>query len=226
MSGAKLALFDCDGTLADSQHAIVAAMEQAFAGNGLPTPPRPAIRAIIGLSVPAAVRRLAPELGAADSDALAEAYRHAYFIHRTAAGAGPEPLYDGIPDLLDRLAEAGWLLGIATGKSQRGLVRLLDAHGIRHHFVTLQTADLHPSKPDPAMALAAIAEAGVSPSRTVVIGDTGFDMAMARAAGAQALGVTWGYHLPDELTAAGAQHLADDPAALPALMLDLLETTA
>lgn len=221
---ARLALFDCDGTLADSQREIVVAMGAAFERCGLAPPPPPAIRAAIGLSLPRLMMQLAPTLDEAAQEALVDAYRETFFEHRTAAGAGPEPLYDGVVAALDTLRDDGWLLGVATGKSQRGLVRLLTAHGLIDRFVTLQTADFHPSKPDPAMCRAAIVEAGVTARDTVVIGDTGYDMAMARSAGARALGVEWGYHPVAELLRAGAEAVAEHPAALPALLETMLET--
>ena len=221
---ARLALFDCDGTLADSQREIVLAMSAAFERCGLAPPTPPAIRVAIGLSLPRLMMQLAPTLDDAAQEALVDAYRATFFEHRTAAGAGPEPLYDGIVAALDALRDEGWLLGVATGKSQRGLVRLLTAHGLIDRFVTLQTADFHPSKPDPAMCRAAIAEAGVTARETVVIGDTGFDMRMARSAGARALGVEWGYHPVDELLRAGAEAVAEHPSALPALLETMLET--
>lgn len=220
----RLALFDCDGTLADSQREIVLAMVAAFERCGRAPPPPPAIRASIGLSLPRLMMQLAPTLDEAAQEALVDAYRETFFEHRTAAGAGPEPLYDGIVAALDALRDQGWLLGVATGKSQRGLVRLLTAHRLVDRFVTLQTADFHPSKPDPAMCRAAIAEAGVAPRDTVVIGDTGYDMAMARSAGARALGVEWGYHPVSELLRTGAEAVADHPSALPAMLDSLMET--
>ncbi len=119
---------------------------------------------------------------------------------------------------LTALRDSGWRLGVATGKSDRGLALLLAHHGLARHFTTLQTADRHPSKPHPAMLEAAMAEAGASAAGTVMIGDTGFDMGMARAAGVRAVGVTWGYHAADELTAAGADVLAHDAADLPRLL--------
>lgn len=215
---AKLALFDCDGTLADSQHEIVAAMAAAFAALGRAAPPAHAVRTSIGLSLPRIAAVLLPDEGATVQTQLVDAYRDTYFAARTASGAEPEPLYDGIPELLDRLSADGWLLGVATGKSRRGLLRLLDAHGLMHRFITLQTADLHPSKPDPAMVLAAMRESGAVPAQTIVIGDTSFDMAMAVAGGARALGVTWGYHDRATLIAAGANQIADDVAALPQIL--------
>ncbi len=214
----RLALFDCDGTLADSQHEIVSAMNEAFGQCGLAAPPAVATRKIIGLSVERAITMLAPGTDGVMQERLGDAYREAYFAHRTTAGARPEPLYDGIVLALDALAAAGWLLGVATGKSQRGLVRLLRAHGLIDRFVTLQTADFHPSKPDPSMARAAMRESGARAQMTVVIGDTGFDMAMARSAGAMALGVGWGYHPPEELLRTGAARVADRPADLPAIL--------
>lgn len=220
----RLALFDCDGTIADSQHEIVAAMREAFAAHGLAEPDPRAVRAAIGLSLARIVAALAPALSAEDQARLVDTYRDCYFAHRTAAGARPEPLFDGVGAMLDACTADDWMLGVATGKSQRGLIRLLDAHGIRNRFVTLQTADLHPSKPDPAMALAAMAEAGAAARDTIVIGDTGFDMAMARAAGAGALGVSWGYHPVAELAASGAQAVADEPGEVPDLLTRLLET--
>ncbi len=125
-----------------------------------------------------------------------------------------QPLFDGIADLLGGLRQAGWLLGIATGMSDRGLTHCLAAHGLTDHFVTLQTADRHPSKPHPAMLEAALAEAGAEPAQAVMIGDTAFDMQMARDAGVGALGVDWGYHEPDELRAAGARFVAATPGGL------------
>lgn len=129
-----------------------------------------------------------------------------------------EPLYDGMMDVLDTLAADGWVLGIATVKSDRGLAQILAHHGIARRFVTLQTADRHPSKPDPSMIETAMADAGAIPATTVMIGDTSYDMMMARAAGARALGVAWGYHPTATLTAAGAHAIARMVAALPRLM--------
>lgn len=215
---ARLALFDCDGTLADSQHAIVAAMRDAFAEVGIIAPPAAAIRQTIGLSLPMIMHRLVPDGDSQLHGRLVDAYRELYFRARSATGALPEPLYDGIVDVLDSLAQDGWLLGVATGKSTRGLDRLLAAHGIRDRFVTLQTADGHPSKPHPAMALTAMAEADVRPRQTVVIGDTAHDMAMATAAGARALGVEWGYHSAADLRRSGAEMLCAQPKEIPAAL--------
>lgn len=205
----RLALFDCDGTLVDSQHDIVEAMSRCFEGAKLPPPGRPDVLAVIGLSLPVAIARLLP-LSEPDFHVhLAEQYKRAFQAMRLADGVS-EPLYPGIADLVARLASTGWMLGVATGKSDRGLGLCLERHGIHAHFITLQTADRHPSKPHPSMALTAIAEAGAVPETTVMIGDTSYDMEMASNAGTRALGVSWGYHDVDTLIAAGAFAVAVD----------------
>ena len=215
----RLAVFDCDGTLADSQANICRAMETAYAGAGLVAPPRDAIRGIVGLSLVEAVAALAPEADAALHHRLAADYKAAFQHLRAAGELAHEPLYDGLVAALDALAADGWLLGVATGKSDRGLALLLAHHGLTDRFVTLQTADRHPSKPHPSMLEQAMAEAGAAPHMTVMIGDTSYDMAMARAAGARAIGVTWGYHDEAVLRAAGAQAIVHACADLPALLM-------
>lgn len=213
----RLALFDCDGTLVDGQAGVVNAMEAAFAEVGLPAPDRHQVRRVVGLSLPQAIRLLAPD---ADEDTRVDAdlaYREAFRAARE-AGSLVEPLYDGIAELIAALAADGWLLGVATGKSQRGLEHCLAMHGLAAHFVTLQTADNHPSKPHPSMIEVALAETGVSPDTCVMIGDTAYDMAMAVNAGVRAIGVDWGYHSAAELREAGAEAVARDPAHLRELL--------
>ena len=207
MTARRLAIFDCDGTLVDSQADIALAMEAAFGGLGLQAPPRAAIRRIVGLSLGEAIRQLAPDLADDTATALVEAYKQA-FRARRAAGMIEEPLYDGIAALIAALDAADWLLAVATGKSDRGLAHCLDHHGLTGHFVTLQTADRHPSKPDPSMIEACLDATGAERAQTVMIGDTAYDMAMAVNAGVRAIGVDWGYHHPRELIAAGASAIA------------------
>lgn len=209
----RLAIFDCDGTLVDSQHAIVAAMEGAFAAEGLAPPTRPAILAIVGLSLGEAVAALLPAGDTRLRGRVADHYKQDFGRMRQMDEL-EHPLFEGIAALLDRLDEAGWLLGIATGNSDRGLALTLEAHGLAGRFVTMQTADRHPSKPDPSMIHAALAETGVAAEHAVMIGDTSFDMSMGRAAGVRALGVGWGYHPPAALSAAGAHSVAMDSAQL------------
>ncbi|SER63678.1 HAD-IA family hydrolase [Sphingobium sp. YR768] len=208
-----LVVFDCDGTLVDSQHSICTAMARAFEDVKLAPPERLAILSVVGLSLPAAMARLLPEAESDFHDHLTERYKQAFHALRR-ENAVSEPLYPGIGDLVRELDAAGWLLGVATGKSDRGLNLCLTHHGIIDRFVTLQTADRHPSKPHPSMLLTAMVEAGATPETTVMIGDTSFDIDMGLAAGARTIGVGWGYHLPDELVAAGAHAVAMDSAAL------------
>jgi phosphoglycolate phosphatase len=127
------------------------------------------------------------------------------------AGQVEEPLFDGVLELLDALEHDGWLLAVATGKSDRGLRHCLERHDIHARFVSLQTADRHPSKPHPSMVEQAIADAGAARERTIVVGDTSFDMAMAVNAGAMGIGAGWGYHDAEELLAAGAVAVAEHP---------------
>lgn len=209
----RIAIFDCDGTLIDGQASICAAMDQAFAAAGLTAPDRHQIRRMVGLSLPQAAMRLAPESNAEQQRAIVENYKLAFRAARE-AGELSQPLFDGMADLIERLRASGWQLGIATGMSRRGLDHCLAAHGLAGHFLTLQTADDNPSKPDPAMLHAALFELAGEPGDAVMIGDTAYDMQMARDAGARGIGVDWGYHPPDELRAAGAEFVARTPAEL------------
>ncbi|CCW19742.1 Similar to phosphoglycolate phosphatase,clustered with ribosomal large subunit pseudouridine synthase C [Sphingobium indicum BiD32] len=208
-----LVVFDCDGTLVDSQHSICTAMARAFEEAKLSAPDRFAILSVVGLSLPHAMARLLPDAEADFHDHLSERYKLAFQAMRR-ENAVSEPLYPGIADLVHDLDRAGWLLGVATGKSDRGLALCLTHHGLIDRFITLQTADRHPSKPHPSMLLTAMAEAGAAPDTTVMIGDTSFDIDMGAAAGVRSIGVAWGYHAPDELIAAGAQAVAMDSAQL------------
>ena len=212
----RLALFDCDGTLVDSQHTIGAAMDACFVEAGLPAPPRAATRRVVGLSLFEAMQVLLPDADDARHEALAEGYKRC-FQRLRAEGKVDEPMFDGIAQALDALEADGWLLGVATGKSDRGLALVLEGHGLTKRFVTLQTADRHPSKPHPSMVEQAMADAGAAPETTVMIGDTRYDIAMAHNAGVRAIGVAWGYHDAAELLEEGADAVARHPSELPAL---------
>jgi phosphoglycolate phosphatase len=213
----RLAVFDCDGTLIDGQINICIAMEAAFAQSGIVAPARARIRRVVGLSLVEAVAMLLPEAEGDLHAHVAADYKRAFHALR-ADGMIDEPLFDGIADLLGALRGDGWLLGVATGKSDRGLGLALDQHGLSDYFITLQTADRHPSKPHPSMVMTAMAEAGAGPGDTVVIGDTSFDIAMAHNAGTRAVGVAWGYHETADLVRAGAHAIARRPADLTELL--------
>ena len=205
----RLAVFDCDGTLVDGQAHVCDTMEQAFAEAGLSLPDRNEVRRSMGLSLPMAVLRLAPEIDENTNAQLVAAYKEAFFARRL-RGAIHEPLYEGIRELLITLREADWRLAVATGKSDRGLQACLEQHGLTDMFVSLQTADRHPPKPHTDMLDAAIFEAGVAPQDAVMIGDTTFDIIMAKDANVRSIGVAWGYHAPEELLEAGAEAVARD----------------
>lgn len=196
----RLILFDVDGTLVDSQGSIVSAMTAAFGALSLSVPERADILSIVGLSLPHAMARLAPDQSASVQNSLVEGYKEAYHAQRLAKGAAQSPLYPGALDVLQALHSVPEnLLGVATGKSQRGLDALLEAHGLERYFATRQVADHHPSKPHPSMIDTARAETGVEAASTVMVGDTSFDMEMAKAAGVAGVGVSWGYHAAESL---------------------------
>ena len=206
----RLAIFDCDGTLVDSGATIYTALSETFESHGLDLPPPRECRRVIGLSLREAMAALIPNGSPDQHIELSEDYKRAFMALRV-AGKVEEPLFDGVLELLDALEEDGWLLAIATGKSDRGLRHCLDLHDIHARFVSLQTADRHPSKPHPSMVLQAIADAGAAPGSTIVVGDTSYDMGMAAAAGASGIGAGWGYHDAEELIDAGAVAVADQP---------------
>ncbi len=202
-------IFDCDGTLVDSQETILHGLAVGFETVGLAPPSREAGLSIVGLSLEVAFARLAAPEHHHLVPAMAEAYRQSK-VSRRLAGLDHDPLYPGARETLDVLsARDDVLLGIATGKAMRGVRHMQESHGLDGRFVTIQTADKAPSKPHPGMILQAMAETGAEPSRTVMIGDTDFDMEMARAAGVAGLGVSWGYHPRTRLEAAGAVRILD-----------------
>jgi phosphoglycolate phosphatase len=217
----RLAIFDVDGTLVDSQHNIVAAIGAACAAAGFAPPPAEAIRRIIGLSLVEAIAQLFPEESDETHHAMAVSYKNAFFAQRGRPDFA-EPLFPGAIEALAALESDGWLLGIATGKSTRGVQAMIERHGLVGRFSTIQTADGNPGKPHPAMVLRAIAETGVEVANAVMIGDTVYDMAMGRSAGVHAAGVVWGYHPAEELLAAGAEILLDSYLALPSHLSSLL----
>lgn len=220
--GITLVLFDCDGTLVDSQHVIVAAMQAAFSAHGLGAPTPAAVRGVVGLSLHNAMAVLAPEHGPDDHNVLTERYKDA-FIAQRAAGQPQGQLYPGAAETVRRHAAQGHVLGVATGKSQRGLAATLERFDLTSYFSTLQTADDAPSKPHPGMVHQAMAETGATPESTVVIGDTTFDVEMAVAAGATAIGVAWGYHDVPALHAAGARLVLNGFDEVDSALTDIFE---
>ena len=219
----RLIMFDMDGTLIDTQALIAENAAAAFRSIGLPPPTPAEVRSIIGLSLPVAIGRL---LKSDDVDLIESVVGQYRSLYKTSLehDIDREPLYPGARDALERLkAQPDTILGVATGKGLSGVVRILGNHGISGHFVTLQTPDHNPSKPHPGMLLRAMAETGAEPTSTVMVGDTTFDMELARAAGCRAIGVSWGYHPAEDLLAAGAGALIHDYSELDAAIERVLE---
>lgn len=221
----NLILFDCDGTLVDSQDILVSSMSSAFLDHGLEPPSRADILSLVGISLPETFALLSKGHANFPVEALVEGYKAAF--HRLRASSHPhEPMYAGMRDVVSHFrSQPETLLGIVTGKSQRGVRLMLEAHAMQGWFSTIQTADDAPSKPHPGMVRQAMDALGAAPGSTVVIGDTTYDMEMAKAAGAWAIGVTWGYHPHEHLARAGADILVASPAELSAVALDLLSRT-
>lgn len=198
----SLVIFDMDGTLIDSQAIIIAAMRRTFAAAGMSPPSDEATRSIIGLSLPELFRVLAPSR---DPHEMADLYRDSFVgVRAETGGEAASPLFAGAQEALATLGAQGRLLSVATGKSRRGLKHAMTGHGWTDVFTFPQTADDARSKPDPEMVRICMDRHGVEPGRTVMVGDTTFDMEMARAAGAHAVGVAWGYHPVASLRDAGA----------------------
>ncbi len=218
----NLVIFDCDGTIVDSQHVIVAAMDRALAVHGMPALPRGTILSIVGLSLNEAVARLIPQADTRIVELVVQSYREAFGELRRNP-AHNEPLYPGALEAIQQLSRRpATFLGIATGKSRRGVTALFDRMHLGSYFATIQTADTHPSKPHPSMIRAAIEETGADTASTVMIGDTTFDMEMACRAEVAGIGVAWGYHSINELKSNGAHAIAMSYTELPAIVDRLL----
>jgi len=220
----RLAVFDCDGTLVDSQASIIASMTAAFDAHAHPPPEAEDVRRVVGLPLRVAMGQLLPDSGPDDHKHLENSYIEAFHSLRQ-QGEVADPLYPGALEALSALEAKGWILGIATGKGHRGLMATLETHGLMGRFATLQTADSALGKPNPDMLLNAMKETGAEPGDTVMIGDTTFDMEMAVAAGTMAIGVSWGYHPEDQLHSAGAQAVIDDFQSLSERLLFLKKVT-
>ena len=191
----KLLVFDWDGTLMDSEARIVACIQSAFADLGEMPPPREIAREVIGLGLEEAMTMLWPDGSVLQRRELVDRYRS----HFLGGQETESHLFPGARDLVQDLNARGLLLAVATGKSRRGLESALTSTGLRSHFHATRCADETFSKPHPEMLLQVMAELGADRSETLMIGDTEFDMEMARNAGVAALAVAYGVHHPERL---------------------------
>lgn len=190
----ELVVFDWDGTLLDSAGAIVRAIQSSCRDLGLPVPEDSRARHVIGLGLADAMRHAVPDLPVDRYQAMVERYRFHYL-----SGDHELTLFDGVPEMLERLKGDGHILAVATGKSRAGLERALDHSGLRHLFQASRCADECHSKPHPQMLEELMEEFGVAQAATVMIGDTSHDLLMASNAGVDSLAVTYGAHPHDHL---------------------------
>jgi phosphoglycolate phosphatase len=226
MTPLRLVVFDVDGTLVDSQHVVHRCMSTAFGALGYDAPEKHTVRKTIGLSLTAAMEQIRPDLDPHHHEELAREVEAAFLgRHGDADGDGGgdnPPLFDGVADMLVHLAQDdALLLGVATGKSRRGLDHMLAAYDLEDMFVTLQVADDHPSKPSPSMLHRCLHDTGVEAEHAVIVGDTVFDIEMGLNAGFSTVGVAWGYHDTAQLTGAGAHRIVEDVPSLTALLTGL-----
>jgi phosphoglycolate phosphatase len=184
----RLIVFDWDGTVADSLQHIVTSMHAAFASAQLPPRPTGQVLAIIGLGMDEAISRLYPDI---DGTARADLIRY-YGQHYRDATTGATTLYNDAEDTLRQLAEEGYLLAIATGKSRRGLERAVAETGVKHYFHASRCADETFSKPHPQMLLDIMDSLGTEPEQTLMVGDSEHDLQMAANAGVAAVAVSYG----------------------------------
>lgn len=212
----KLVLFDCDGTLVDSVGLIHEVMARTFVHFGYDRPDVSLTKSIIGLTLDIAIARMQGKPHV-DGEAVAMTAHYKAIFGDTRSEAGfQEPLFDGITAMIETLGKSeNLLMGAVTGKSRRGLDLIMDTHGFRQHFIVSRTADDCPSKPHPAMVTECCSQTGIVSADTIVIGDAIYDMQMAKAAGAKAIGVAWGYASVDDLWKAGADAIVNHPSEIP-----------
>ena len=219
----KLAIWDVDGTIVDSREVIQRAMETAFKMSGFPPPDYDETRKIVGLGLSEAIGVLKPDADDALLAKMTENYKNAFIANRSDPDF-KEPLYEGALDLLSDMQADGWLMGVATGKSRRGLNAIFDMHGLERFFDSHWCADDGPGKPSPFMVEQNMNSLGCEPVQTMMIGDATFDMIMARAAGVRALGVSWGFGASHEIEEAGAHEVHHTFETLRASIVDFGKT--
>ncbi len=213
----RLAAFDLDGTLIDSAASIVEGIRACWSACGFPDIEAEAARRVIGLPWEESIRALLPGSGAAEL-AMIRAYHDDVTAGRRPAPPRDEKAFPGAHEALRALEAEDTLLAIVTSRGNHRVHDILESCGFGGRFLCVKTVDHGPGKPNPYLLRQAMAEAGVEPAETVMIGDTTFDVLMARNAGTAAVGVSWGVHPRDELTAAGAHRIAENWHEVPDLV--------
>ena len=210
VSDCKLLIFDCDGTLTDSQGGIIAAMHAAFASYELPTPAAMDIKKLVGLPLPDVMLKL---LGEGAEIALIEG------LMRKFRELSHDPvfvlkhqimLFEGCRELLERCHKEDYSMGIVTGMGRRGLFQTVEDMEISHFFESLKSADDGPGKPNPDLLQDVMLECGADAQNAIMIGDTSYDIQAGHNANMYTIGVTWGNHSEAHLRASGADEIASD----------------
>jgi phosphoglycolate phosphatase len=214
----KLVIFDFDGTLVDSRKLITESNRVVFGQFGFSAPSEEESFSLVGMSLELVLLQLAgPD---APVEKMVAAYRHVLPLLRADAAFAEVP-FDGAAELLTALAERRDVrLGLATAHGSHAILPALQRFGWQEHFCTVQTGDKAPSKPHPGMVLQALSEAGVTAEDAIMVGDTAFDIEMARAADVRGVAVSWGYHRPDRLRDAGAWCVVNDMSELRERLLE------
>ncbi len=205
-----LIIFDWDGTLMDSAAKIVNCMQSAAKDESLLVPGRQEVEEIIGLGLPQAIKKLFPEI----SNITRIALQQRYSIHYSQNDQTHTPLFSGVEVVLSRLLDEGYVLAVATGKSRKGLDRVLHSTQLGRFFAASRCADETASKPDPRMLNELLTELDCSAQRTLMVGDTEYDMAMAQQAGVVAAAVSYGVHAIERLHAYQPRYCLDQPVEL------------
>ena len=218
----RLVVLDCDGTMVDSQRAIIEMMHATFEAHNLELPDRVEILRGVGLELSVGIERLLPDDHQLELSDLYNTYKQLATAFRE-EGGHQDPLYPDADEVIRALDQAGWILGVATGKARVGLDHVLELHDMADLFVTKQTSDSAAGKPNPEMLHNAMRDTGVEADYVFMVGDTTYDMSMAVNAGTKAIGVSWGYHEADELLEAGAEVVVHSYNELFAVLEEMTE---